>query len=229
MDNKPKKAATVIVVRDATEQEGIEVLMLKRHPGNAFAPSVFVFPGGAMDAVDADLIDVAESNFANDYTIPGLDGLIESLPFWVTAIRETFEEAGLLFATTEDDSLLQLHEDATAARFDSYRKQLHQKDISFNALVTNEKLHLAVDKLKYFSHWITPAMFEIRYDTRFFIAQVPEQQTAAFDGIEHTEQVWISPAKALQLYDVNKFPLVFPTLMTLKELENFSDTEHALL
>lgn len=233
MLDKPLQAATVIITRDTT-YDYLEVLMLKRHPNNSFAPSVFVFPGGAMDDVDKDLgAEYSEESYQSkeQYVIPGISKPDESISFWVTAIRETFEETGLLFATKNEDTneYLNLHEQNNYTLIKEYRNQINQNTISFNSFLEKEQLRPALEKLKYFSHWVTPPFFPKRYDTRFFIAKAPNAQSAEYHEKEHTEQIWISPQEAINLHYNDEFPLVVPTLMTLKELTQFSSVSEALL
>jgi len=184
----PRPSATLLVVRDA--QVGIEVLLLQRAERGDHNSGAWVFPGGIVDAGDR----------AAHACCAGLDDAAASarlrvdeggLDYFVAAVRECFEEAGLLFAVPADAALAQT--EALAAR----RAALHRGDCSVQALCSEFGLQLAVDRLAYFSHWLTPLGRAKRFDTRFFVAMAPAGQEAAADGSEVVAHRWVSPADAL--------------------------------
>jgi len=142
------------------------------------------------------------------------------LDFWVAAIRECFEESGLLFAYRGDGRLVDL-DGVDAARLAPWRGALHRRERTIASLCQVEGIRLAADRLVYLSHWLTPLGRPKRYDTRFFIAAAPTAQTALFDGTEMLEQLWIGPAAALARSDSLK--LLTPTQKTLEAISRFAD------
>lgn len=214
MTSKPEvkalPAATVTLVRDTPR--GVEVLMLQRSHSLNFMPGVYVFPGGGVDAADhspemhrlcADLEDEAASRAL------GMER--GGLAYWVAAIREAFEEAGILLAYDAAGRLVD-----PAGRFDAARRSLHGRHGDFGAFLQAEGLRLATDRLTYFGHWITPVNVPRRYDTRFFLAVAPEGQEARPDEHETIAHVWVRPQEALELSARELLNLRFPTIKTLE-------------
>jgi 8-oxo-dGTP pyrophosphatase MutT (NUDIX family) len=211
---RTQPAATVTLVRDAPR--GLEVLMLQRSLSLAFMPGVHVFPGGALDAADdapalralcAGLDDAAASRAL------GLES--GGLAYWVAAIREAFEEAGILLAYDSRGEIVTLNGD-TAERYSAQRQALDECRSDFAGFVAGEGLRLAVDRLRYFGHWITPVGSPRRYDTRFFIAAAPAGQEVRHDNREAIAHVWVRPGEALELCARETINLRLPTIKTLE-------------
>ena len=193
-DMDPRPASTVTLIRDT--ERGPEVLMLKRNLSSAFVPGVHVFPGGTLD--DAD--HAAELQALCDGPEDAVASRILSiehggLAYWIAAIRELFEEAGVLLARSSDGALLTLTEPEAGERFHAHRKRMESGEKPFNAVVADERLRLATDRLRYFGHWITPEGAVRRYDTRFFVAVAPEHQVVAHDNREAIAHEWVRPAR----------------------------------
>jgi 8-oxo-dGTP pyrophosphatase MutT (NUDIX family) len=210
----PRSAAALALLRDAIQEgkEGIEVFMVRRHIQSDFAPDVFVFPGGTVKQEDRPL----ESSVMGPHDGPTAPGT----GFRAAAIRECFEEAGVLLARRGDQPL-----DFTgveAERFASHRAQLQRKEITLNEIVAREGLTLLTDALLHWAHWITPEAWPKRFDTHFFLAEAPQGQVAAHDDLETTESVWIAPEVALSGFESGAFPLVFATVHQLRDLSAFS-------
>ena len=224
MTAKPKDAATVILLRrkSDTDEEGFEVLMVLRHPKNAFVPNAYVFPGGILEESDCTL-DIERFCTGMDHkkaralleklSSPGI-----ALAAWVAGMRETFEEVGLLLAYRENGSLMQFSSDEVVKRFRRHRGLLFEGKRTFISILREEGLSLATDRLHYFSHWITPEFLPLRYDVRFFVTEAPEGQEALADGVELTKHAWITPREALDRFHKGKCNMVLPTLMTMEEL-----------
>lgn len=211
----PQPAATVTLVRDAPR--GLEVLLLQRSHSLKFMPGAYVFPGGALDAADnapethalcAGLDDGAASH--------ALGVERGGLAYWVAAIREAFEEAGILLAYDASGAMVSLEGNATA-RYSAHRSSLDERRGNFGAIVQEEGLLLAVDRLTYFGHWITPARAPRRYDTRFFLAVAPERQVARHDNFETIAHAWMRPQEALDLCARETLSMRFPTIKTLEQ------------
>jgi 8-oxo-dGTP pyrophosphatase MutT (NUDIX family) len=215
-------AATVTIVRDA--RDGIEVLMMRRNLKSGFVPGMYVFPGGGLD--DADLLfkNNGLCNCLDDASASGMLGVAaDGLAYWAAAIREAFEESGLLLARNGAGSLVTLTDAEIAARFDAQRRQLNAGELDFAALIAAESLQLAADQLVYFAHWITPVTAPRRYDTRFFMAEAPPEQEPFHDDHETIAATWISPAGALTLHQRGEFEMRTPTVRTLETFANCND------
>jgi 8-oxo-dGTP pyrophosphatase MutT (NUDIX family) len=234
MNVVPVDAATVMLLRLCPGEgaEGIEVLLVLRNRKSSFVPGYYVYPGGVVDAEDY--------GPGMERFVRGLDRqkaalLLGDMPqadkalgVWVGAVRETFEEAGLLLARRQDGSPLALQTEAQRERFGRYRQALIKKDIAFSSILEKEGLVLHSEDFLYFSHWITPEPLPQRYDVRFFMAELPAGQTVSHDGVELTSHVWIRPSEALELYEAGKIGMVLPQIMTLGELSRFRTVEEAL-
>jgi len=212
---KPLPAATVTLVRDAPR--GLEVLMLQRSHSLKFMPGVYVFPGGALDAADSSPEMQAMCAGLEDEAASRALGVERGgIAYWVAAIREAFEEAGILLAYDASGNMVSLHGDA-AERYRAHRSSLDERRGDFGAIVREEGLRLAVDRLTYFGHWITPVRAPRRYDTRFFLAVAPERQEARHDNYETIAQVWVRPQEALDLCARETINMRFPTIKTLEQ------------
>ena len=211
---QPQPAATVTLVRDAPR--GLEVLMLQRSHSLKFMPGVYVFPGGALDAADSSSEMQAMCAGLEDEAASQALGVERGgIAYWVAAIREAFEEAGILLAYDASGNMVSLHGDA-AERYRAHRSSLDQRRGDFGAIVRDEGLRLAVDRLTYFGHWITPVRAPRRYDTRFFLAVAPERQEARHDNYETIAHVWVRPQEALDLCAKETLNMRTPTIKTLE-------------
>ena len=219
----PRAAATLVVVRDAAV--GIEVLLLRRAERGDLNSGAWVFPGGMVEVGDRDVhawcagVDAAAASQRLGLPGGGLD-------YYVAAVRECFEEAGLLFALDADGAMLSERADAASAELAAWRGPLHRGERRLADLCAQHGLRLAMDRLVYFSHWLTPPGRPKRFDTRFFIAEAPATQVATHDDTEMVEQQWMRPADALAQAAALK--LMTPTLKTIEALARF-DSVAALL
>jgi 8-oxo-dGTP pyrophosphatase MutT (NUDIX family) len=212
----PTPASTVVVVRSAPSYE---VLMVRRNDRVAFMAGAFVFPGGRVDP--ADFATDARTWCDGSDQLPGFPDLTaeQELPYRVAAIRELEEEAAVLLAR-DDGGLVPQH---AASRV---RAALHgTRDLA--AAVMHEGLRLALDALQPLAHWVTPDVEGRRYDTRFFLALMPDGQCAQSDASETTALVWISPADAIERGRRGEITLPPPTWTTLRRLARF-ETVNAL-
>jgi 8-oxo-dGTP pyrophosphatase MutT (NUDIX family) len=215
---RPLPAATVTLVRDAPR--GVEVLMLRRSLKLAFMPGVHVFPGGALDAADDAPALRAQCVGLDDAAASRALGLESGgLAYWIAAIREAFEEAGILLAYDARGEIVSLN-GASAQRTRAYRRALEKRHGDFAGFVSGAGLRLAVDRLRYFGHWITPVGNPRRYDTRFFIAAAPAGQEVRHDNREAIAHVWVRPGEALELCASETINLRLPTIRTLERFAN---------
>ncbi|HQN11072.1 MAG TPA: MBL fold metallo-hydrolase [Quisquiliibacterium sp.] len=205
-----RPAATILLLRDGPD--GLEVLMTRRSVTASFAPGVFVFPGGALDAADA-------SERARRLSRVRPDQPDDVRPHSVAAIREAFEELGILLAYRPDGSMA----DATdVARVDRSR------DADFFEQLEAGGYAMALDRVWWLCHWITDRDLPKRFDVRFFVAPVPPGQEPVADEGEQFEPVWISPKQALERHERGDFDMIFPTVRTLRRLAQMPDVDAVL-
>lgn len=208
----PRKAATVMLLRDRTDGTGgMEVFMIVRHQNSDVHAGALVFPGGRVDDEDYDLA-------ADAAVFPPLAGVDKNAAaLRVAAVRETFEECGVLLARARGDSAL-----VSAARLGeieaTHRATMMRHKRSFGAILAAENLVIASDSMVYFANWITPERSAKRFDTHFFLAVAPADQVALHDGHEAVDSVWIAPATALERARAGTYQLRFPTQMNLQKL-----------
>ena len=219
----PMPSATVTLVRDGGH--GIEVLMMERNLQSLFVPGNYVFPGGALDAQDAAPDASGLCAGLDDARASALLGVASGgLAYWVAAIRESFEEAGLLLAYDSAGGIVELIRDDVIERFSAHRRAVDEGSRSLAAIVREEGLRIAADRLVYFSHWITPVGAPRRYDTRFFIAEAPPAQAPLHDNRETISHVWIGSGAALDRHRAGGFKMRTPTVRTLELFAAYDNT-----
>jgi len=202
----PVPSATILLLRG--DHGSLEVFMVVRHHEIDFASGALVFPGGKVDAQDQE---------------PALEGLCDGLavdpylrPLQIAAIREAFEECGVLLARRAGGRSLVDASDLLA--LEPYRSALVRNEVSLRQFLERERLRLACDQLTPFAHWITPDMMPKRFDTYFFLAAAPHDQVALHDGHESVDSVWISPADAIDGARSKRYTVIFPTLRNIEKL-----------
>ena len=219
-----RDAATVMLVRDGPG--GMEVFMLRRNLNSDFVGGAYVFPGGAVDQADraADLEAVCDGR--TDAEASRILGVSQGgLAFWVAAIRECFEEAGVLLAYRQGESeggrVISFRDEAVAARFASHRDALNAGTLRLVDLCRTEGLRLDARRIHYFSHWITPLGAPRRYDTRFFVAAAPPEQVPLHDDRETIAHLWVTPAAALERERRGELEMILPTIKNLEAISRF--------
>jgi 8-oxo-dGTP pyrophosphatase MutT (NUDIX family) len=225
-DAAPRLASTVLLVRDG--EQGLEVFMERRHIKSDFVGGAYVFPGGAVDPEDR--IPEQLCRGLDEPSASARLGLDHGgLAYHVAAIRECFEEAGVLLAYDASGSILDFGDGTEReARFRAHRDALNAGTRSLIEIAEQERLVLATDLVAYWAHWITPEGQPRRYDTRFFIAHAPENQTAAHDDWELTHSAWVTPRLAIEKALRREWMIIFPTVVNLAQLERFASVEHVL-
>lgn len=209
----PRPASTVVVVRDGSQ--GPEVFLMQRTLAASFMAGVHVFPGGAVDPSDHD-----PAHGLDDKDFSRMLGLeAGGAAYVVAAIRECFEEAGLLLARTADGAHATLPDAQATA---SLRQQLSNGSLPFQQLLAERGWSLAPDELAYLSHWVTPVGAPKRFDTRFFVAVAPPAQEGSHDNEETIASIWIRPDDALKRAAAGEMRLAHAGQMTLRELRPFS-------
>ena len=215
----PKLSATILIIRDG--ETAPEVLMVKRHYQIDFASGALVFPGGKASPADS------EPGW-DDFT-DGDFGPIQQ-DARIAAIREAYEESGLLLARhkTERGAGAPLVGPDVANRLDPYREAVDKRETSFLELIKRHDLVLALDALVHFGHWVTPKMMPKRFDTHFYVAPAPADQIAAHDGRETTESVWLEANTAIAMEEKEEATIIFPTRMNLRKLARAESVADAL-
>jgi 8-oxo-dGTP pyrophosphatase MutT (NUDIX family) len=223
----PRPAATVIVMRDSSA--GPQVFLVQRHEGTAFMGGAHVFPGGRVDAGDRDSADAGWCDGIEVATaqLSGSSGA-DAVAYHVAALRELFEEAGVLLARDAGGRFVSLRGDTVHVRFKQNRADVHDGTLSLRAVLEREGVRLALDALVPFAHWVTPPIDVRQFDTRFFLTRVPPDQTPAHDDTETTHSTWATPADALGRALRDEIVLPPPTWTTLRELEPFRTVDEAL-
>jgi 8-oxo-dGTP pyrophosphatase MutT (NUDIX family) len=211
-------AATILIVRDAPANSGagLEVFMVKRHHQIDFVAGALVFPGGKASKGD---FDAGLVEFARCHP----DWSEEMRALGACAIREAFEESGILFAYDESGAFV---DSARLETLSHYREKLEKNAISLLDMLRAEKLALACDRLVHFAHWVTPKNMPKRFDTHFFLAAVPQGHAGSHDGRESVDSTWIGPEEAIA--DRKRWNVIFPTKLNLMKLAKSSNTKDAL-
>jgi len=218
----PRPAATITIVRDVPG--GFEVLMMQRNHNSGFMPGAYVFPGGAIDPEDSDPALYALCEGLDDRTASSLLGVArDGLAYWIGAIRECFEEAGLLLCYDRSGALVGLDAPESEEHYVQQRAALNAGKLGFLDFCRAEGLRLAADRMTYFSHWITPVSVPRRYDTRFFATVAPERQAPLHDAKELIDTVWVRPHDALERDRAGSLALRTPTKATLRQLGASAD------
>jgi 8-oxo-dGTP pyrophosphatase MutT (NUDIX family) len=216
---EPRHASTVLLLRDAGE--GPEAYLLRRVKGMAFAGGMHVFPGGSVDPDDED----AEIGWAGPSAAQWGRWFGASEPLAralvCAAVRETFEECGVLLAGESSDHLL---EDVSSDAWEAERVALEARKQSLSQLLARRGLVLRTDLLRPFAHWITPEIEPKRFDTRFFLAEMPAGQTCRDVGGEADERVWIRPQRAID----EGLRMLPPTHNSLLQVAGYATVAEAL-
>ena len=219
----PRASSTVVLLREKGDGgEPFSVLMLERHGSIAF-PGATAFPGGVVDPHDA---DASGASLPADQAWAAQgegDRPPDALPYWVAAVRELFEEVGIILARRADRPLL----GPLRPYFAALRARLHAGE-SLAAVLAGAGLVPATDQLYYFARWITPIANPRRWDTRFLVGRLPEGQEACADGTETVSCAWMTPQAALAAYEAGRITLIPPTVRTLDDLARFRSVDAVL-
>jgi 8-oxo-dGTP pyrophosphatase MutT (NUDIX family) len=217
----PRPAATVVLARP-DENGGFEILLTRRPEEMRFLGGFYVFPGGTVHRDDysphalgrchgltaADAQKILGNNHAPD----------EALGHWVAVVRELFEEVGVLLCTEASGGDVQLSTAAKKRQIEERRKAIVQGELDFGSFLVSERLFCDLSRVVYFDHWVTPDIYSMRFDTRFYIASLPGNQKPLTRSEEVTQSLWITPAEALARMDRRHFPILPPTSTVLQRL-----------
>jgi 8-oxo-dGTP pyrophosphatase MutT (NUDIX family) len=227
---KPKQAATVILLRPA-EFAGFEVFLTRRPDGMPFLGGMYCYPGGTVSKEDCCAAMISRTVGRTPMQARQIIGAAftpeEAIGLWIAAVREVFEEVGVLLAADAHGKKLSMTPER-AARLAGYHGELSEKRFGFATLLEREQLYCDLAGLSHFSAWQTPAQLAVRFDTRFFLALLPEGQAPMPTSYEVAHSVWLTPDRAMQLFNRNELPMIFPTFASLRTLADF-DTLESLL
>ena len=222
--SKIRLACTVVLLRDGPGR--LEVLVLRRAQTAAFLGGAYVFPGGAVDDGDSDGRVLARMRGLSDSQCSAqLSTSRDALRFWATAVRECFEESGVLIARDTSGALLKPNRMAMLA---DARRALHAGTLTFADFLDHEGLFIHTDDFVYVDHWITPAGRPRRFDTRFFWARTPPEHRESADELETVELEWVAPTQALARADAGTIQLPFATRHMLRDLARWVTVTDAL-
>ena len=222
-----RPASTVVLLRPSRSR--FDVFLVRRHENIAFMGGAHVFPGGRVDAADRfgppdEAGDGASEAAARVRDVPPSD----AVAYHVAAIRELFEEAGVLLARRGNGRMIDFADAAEAARFVEHRRALAAGTLSIRDLVARERLRLSLEAIVLFAHWVTPEVETKRFDTRFFVAAVPEAQEPVHDEGETTHSEWMDPVEAVERCRRDEIMLPPPTWTTLRELAQFASVDEVM-
>jgi 8-oxo-dGTP pyrophosphatase MutT (NUDIX family) len=217
----PRPASTILLLRDSAAASEIEIFMMVRHYQIDFNSGALVFPGGSVDKGDHEIFERPELYSGGE----GLDA--GALGFRIAAIRETFEESGILLARPKGSKILVDAKRASEVEA-AHRAALCEGKTTFLDVLADSGLALALDELVPYAHWITPEGMPKRFDTWFFLAAAPPAQAGAHDGKESTDSIWVSPREALAGGESGRFKLPFPTTRNLIRLGQQPNVRAAL-
>ncbi|MEC9416131.1 MAG: NUDIX domain-containing protein [Pseudomonadota bacterium] len=213
---EPLPSATVLLVRDIKDR--LEVLLLLRRKDSSFGSS-YVFPGGLVDKTDIKLeVDIDQKKIINQ----SLDLVSGGYSYYSAAIRELFEEAGVLLVVDMDGKF------PSYLDIEEYRIQLNTGKISWDKFLSDNQLSLNCGNMIYFAFWITPLNLSQRFSTRFFVSEIPSNQTASHCGNELIDSRWISPRDALIARRKKEINIPHPTAITLMQIRDFDSVKEVL-
>lgn len=215
----PRPAATVVLLRDAPG--GPEALLLRRHRRSGFAADAWVFPGGTVDEADRDpgLAERIDGPSPAEWAARmALDDPYEALGYVAAALREAFEETGILLARPDG---VGDGPDAEIEGLEVARRALLNGVVELRQVAVTHGLRFMGDALLYIAHWITPVPEPRRYDTRFFLARVEEGAECVVHQAEMVDAQWLTPGEAVRRFEAGEIKLLPPTVHTLRRLAGF--------
>jgi len=222
----PRPSATVALIRDGGS--GPQVLLLRRHGRSGFAADAWVFPGGVVDKADREpeLADHLDGPTPEEWAARlGTDSPAEALGFVAAALREAFEETGILLAHADPTSPSRIGD---AQALGVARRALLDGVATLRQMAVGNGVRLAGDALAYLAHWVTPEPEPRRYDTRFFLARAPEGAECDAHGAEMTDALWCHAAEVVERFNRGEMKMLPPTVHTLRRLAGFASVDEAL-
>jgi 8-oxo-dGTP pyrophosphatase MutT (NUDIX family) len=220
----PRPASTVLTVRDG--ENGYEILMLRRSESSTFMGGAYVFPGGAVDEEDG--TNGTAFGLTDEVASERLSLESGGLAHYVAALRELFEEAGLLIACTAEGEVFRASEKRDLDRLAEQRGALNSGELRFVDMMRDEGLRVDLRGVAYLAHWITPEGLSRRFDTRFFVTMAPLGQLATHDAGETIADRWIRPTEALAAHARGELEIMFPTRRNLEAIAHFHEAREVV-
>ena len=225
---RPRHASTVVLVRP-DEQGGFEILLTRRPEQMRFLGGFYVFPGGTVHASDhaPQALERCRGLSGDEAQriLGGGHSVEVALGHWVAVVRELFEEVGVLLCDTESGGPVRLKDEETRKRIEQKRQAIVNSQLDIGGFLESENLLCDLSRTTYFDHWVTPEVYPMRFDTRFYLAAMPAHQRALRRSEEVTDAVWMTPEEALTRNHRRDFPLIPPTTTVLQGLLRFSSWE----
>jgi 8-oxo-dGTP pyrophosphatase MutT (NUDIX family) len=218
---QPRNASTVVLLRPAAGGK-FEILLTRRPPQMRFLGGYYVFPGGAVhqDDYSAKVLERCRGLSGNDARkiLASSHDPEQALGHWVAVARELFEEVGVLLCVTETGDDIDGRDGQTNNRIELKRQAIVKNELDFGSFLELENLFCDLSRAIYFDHWVTPEIYSMRFDTRFYLAKLPQNQTPLTRSEEVTDSLWVAPQDALSRIHRRDFPLLPPTTTVLAEL-----------
>jgi 8-oxo-dGTP pyrophosphatase MutT (NUDIX family) len=209
-------SATIVMLREGADAP--HLLMVKRRAGDAFGES-YAFPGGLVDADESDAHEFSAGRTADE--ADKLLGISDGLSYYCAAIRELFEETGILLVRNNE---VEIDADMLV-RLQDNRQKVDRGELPWSAFLNQHNLRMTFDSLHYFAHWETPLIRPKRWSTRFFLARLPEHQDASLDSNELTEIRWMSATEIVAAAKEGSMKLPFPTLRILADMSRYTSVD----
>jgi len=224
----PRNASTVVLLRP-DDSGSFEILLTRRPEAMRFLGGFYVFPGGTVHRDDFSAQTLARcrklSGEQAREILGGDHQLDEAMGHWVAVVRELFEEVGVLLCVNEAGDDIDLADAATKRRIEQKRQAIVKKQLDFGAFLESENLFCDLSRAVYFDHWVTPEIYSMRFDTRFYVAVLPSKQIPLARSEEVTHSLWIKPMDALARMGRHDFPILPPTTTVLNNLSRHASWE----
>jgi 8-oxo-dGTP pyrophosphatase MutT (NUDIX family) len=218
---QPRNASTVVLLRPGDNGD-FKILLTRRPPQMKFLGGYYVFPGGAVHPEDysSRVLERCRGLSANDARriLGAHDNAIQALGHWVAVVRELFEEVGVLLCLTQSGDEVDLRDPADKDRIEFKRQAIVKNELNFGSFLESESLICDLSRAVYFDHWVTPEIYSMRFDTRFYIARLPSYQIPLDASEEVIDSLWLAPQDALSRINRHDFPILPPTTTVLAEL-----------
>ena len=218
---QPRNASTVVLLRPG-DNGNFEILLTRRPQEMKFLGGYYVFPGGTVhqDDCSSKVLERCRGLSANDARkILGSGGdANQALGHWVAVARELFEEVGVLLCVTESGDEIDMRDQSANSRIDLKRQAIVKNELDFGSFLESENLFCDLSRAIYFDHWVTPEIYSMRFDTRFYLAKLPSHQVPLVSSEEVTDSLWVTPQHVLSRIDRHDFPILPPTTTVLAEL-----------
>jgi 8-oxo-dGTP pyrophosphatase MutT (NUDIX family) len=217
----PRFASTVVLLRP-DKNASFELLLTRRPPEMRFLGGFYVFPGGTVHKEDysARILERCRGLSGTDAQkiLGNRHDPQVSIGHWIAAIRELFEEVGVLLCESRSGKAIELRDETMKAKFEIHRQAIVREELDFGEFLESEGLYCDLSRMIYFFHRVTPEFYPMRFDTRFYLAPLPAHQTSLSRSEEVTHSLWIKPAEALSQVDRHDFPILPPTTSVLEDL-----------